>query len=56
MDADTVLWYVRTRKTTNDIKRNQRQREVLTALLEKFISIDAFRRAPEFFDTYNNSV
>ncbi len=56
MDADTVLWYVRTRKTTNDIKRNQRQQEVLTALLEKFISIDAIRRAPEFFDLYNNSV
>jgi LCP family protein required for cell wall assembly len=56
MDADTVLWYVRTRKTTNDIKRNQRQREVLTALLEKFISIDAIRRAPEFFDLYNNTV
>ncbi len=56
MDADTVLWYVRTRKTTNDIKRNQRQQEVITALLEKFISIDAIRRAPEFFDTYNNTV
>ena len=56
MDADTVLWYVRTRKTTNDIKRNQRQQEVLTALLEKFISIDAIRRAPEFFDLYNNTV
>ncbi len=56
MDADTVLWYARTRKTTNDIKRNQRQQEVLTALLEKFISIDAIRRAPEFFDLYNNTV
>jgi LCP family protein required for cell wall assembly len=56
MDADTVLWYVRTRKTTNDIKRNQRQQEVLMALFEKFISIDALRRAPEFFDLYNNSV
>lgn len=56
MDADTVLWYVRTRKTTNDIERNRRQQEVLTALLEKFISIDAIRRAPEFFDLYNNTV
>jgi len=56
MDADTVLWYARTRKTTNDIKRNQRQQEVLTALLDKFISIDAIRRAPEYFDAYNNSV
>ncbi len=56
MDADTVLWYVRTRKTTNDIARNRRQQEVLQALFEKFISIDAIRRAPELFDLYDNSV
>jgi LCP family protein required for cell wall assembly len=56
MDADTVLWYSRTRKTTNDIARNRRQQEVLTALLDKFISIDAIRRAPELYDLYNNSV
>ena len=56
MDADTVLWYVRTRKTTNDIARNRRQQEVLQALFEKFISINAIRRAPELFDLYDNSV
>jgi LCP family protein required for cell wall assembly len=56
MDADKVLWYVRTRKTTNDIARNRRQQEVLTAMFEKFVSINAIRRAPELFDLYNNSV
>ena len=56
MDADTVLWYVRTRKTTNDIARNRRQQEVLYAIFDKLISMDALRRAPEFYDLYKESV
>jgi LCP family protein required for cell wall assembly len=56
MNADTVLWYVRTRKTTSDIARNRRQQEVIQALLDKFISIDGIKRAPELFDIYKNSV
>lgn len=56
MDADTVLWYVRTRKTTNDIARNRRQQEVLQAIFEKLISLDVLRRAPEFYDRYKGSV
>ena len=56
MDADTVLWYVRTRKTTNDIARNRRQQEVLQAIFEKLLSLNALRRAPEFYDLYRESV
>lgn len=56
MDADTVLWYVRTRKTTNDIARNRRQQEVLYAIFDKLVSMDALRRAPEFYDLYKESV
>lgn len=56
MDADTVLWYVRTRKTTSDIARNRRQQEVLQAIFEKLISMDALRRAPEFYEKYHNSL
>lgn len=56
MDADSVLWYVRTRKTTNDIARNRRQQEVLQAIFEKLISLDVLRRAPEFYDQYKGSV
>jgi LCP family protein required for cell wall assembly len=56
MDADTVLWYVRTRKTTNDIARNRRQQEVLQAIFEKLISMDALRRAPEFYEKYSGSL
>lgn len=56
MDADMVLWYVRSRKTTNDIARNRRQQEVLDAIFEKMISIDAIRRAPEFYASYKQGL
>ena len=56
MDADLVLWYVRTRKTTNDIARNRRQQEVLQALFEKLLTLNAIRRAPEFYNVYKDSV
>jgi LCP family protein required for cell wall assembly len=56
MDADLALWYVRSRKTTNDFARNRRQQEVLQALFEKFLSLDAIRRAPEFYQLYKKNV
>jgi len=56
MDADAVLWYVRTRKTTNDIQRNRRQQEVLMAIAEKLFSLDGVRRAPELYATYSKNV
>jgi LCP family protein required for cell wall assembly len=56
MDADTVLWYVRTRKTTSDIARNRRQQEVLYAIFEKLLSLDVLRRAPEFYNLYKDQV
>ncbi len=56
MDADTVLWYVRSRKTSNDFARNRRQQEVLQAIFEKMLSMDAVKRAPEFYEIYKDSV
>lgn len=56
MDADTVLWYVRSRKTSNDFARNRRQQEVLQAIFEKMLSMDAVKRAPELYDLYKDSV
>lgn len=56
MDADMVLWYVRTRKTTNDFARGRRQQEVLNALFNKFLSLDGIRRVPEFYEIYKDSV
>jgi LCP family protein required for cell wall assembly len=56
MNADTVLWYVRTRKTTNDFARNRRQQEIIQALFEKMLSLDAIKRAPEFYTLYKSNV
>ncbi len=56
MDADTVLWYVRSRKTSNDFARNKRQQEVLQAIFEKMLSMDAIRRAPEFYEIFKDNV
>jgi LCP family protein required for cell wall assembly len=56
MNADMVLWYVRTRKTTNDFARNRRQQEVLTAVAYKLLSMDAIAKAPELYAIYSASV
>jgi len=56
MDADMVLWYVRSRKTSNDFARNRRQQEVIQALAAKLLSLDAVRRAPELYAIYSDSV
>jgi LCP family protein required for cell wall assembly len=56
MNADMVLWYVRSRKTSNDFARNRRQQEVLQAIVDKFLSMDAIRRAPEFYAAYKSSI
>jgi LCP family protein required for cell wall assembly len=56
MNADDALWYVRTRKTTNDFARSRRQQEVLHALFNKTLSINALKRVPELYGIYRNSV
>jgi len=56
MNADMVLWYVRSRKTSNDFARNRRQQEVLQALVNKFLSMDAIAHATEYYDLYDESV
>lgn len=56
MDADTVLWYVRTRKTTNDFARTRRQQEVIQGIADKMLTLDAIKRAPEFYNIYKENV
>lgn len=56
MNADKVLWYVRSRKTTNDFARNVRQQEVLMALANKFLSMDGLSKAPELYKMYKKAV
>lgn len=56
MDADTVLWYVRSRKTSNDFARSRRQQEILMAIFKKMLTMNAIRRAPEFYHIYKDNV
>jgi LCP family protein required for cell wall assembly len=56
MNADMVLWYVRSRKTSNDFARNRRQQEILLAVGQKMLTMDAIRRAPELYSAYKESV
>lgn len=56
MDADDVLWYVRTRKTTSDLQRNRRQQEVLQAIYQRMMTLDALTHIPEIYDAYDDSV
>jgi anionic cell wall polymer biosynthesis LytR-Cps2A-Psr (LCP) family protein len=56
MDADDVLWYSRSRKSTNDFARARRQQEVMRALFEKMITLEAVKRIPEFYTIYRDNV
>jgi polyisoprenyl-teichoic acid--peptidoglycan teichoic acid transferase len=56
MDGPTVLWYVRARYTTSDFDRGRRQQEVLEAIGDRLLSLDALTRAPELYDIYRNNV
>lgn len=56
MDADTVLWYVRSRKTSNDFARNKRQQEVLEALIDEVLTFENIGHLPELYDIYDEMV
>jgi LCP family protein required for cell wall assembly len=56
MDGETALWYVRSRYSTNDIDRGRRQQEVLLAIFQKLMSLDAVKRAPDLYNIYINNV
>jgi LCP family protein required for cell wall assembly len=56
MDGATTLWYVRSRGTTNDFDRTRRAQEVLRALFEKLISLDAVGKPSQFFSNLSGTV
>ncbi len=51
-----ALWYVRTRKTTNDFDRNVRQQLALEAILDRFFSLDIIGKIPDLYGTYKENV
>lgn len=56
MDGETALWYSRSRYTTNDFARNRRQQEVLQALADRLISVDAIANAGDLYNIYKENV
>jgi LCP family protein required for cell wall assembly len=56
MDGETALWYVRSRYTSNDFDRTRRQQEVIQAVFERLLSLDAITRAPELYQIYLENV
>ena len=56
MNGDTALWYVRSRYSSSDFDRTRRAQEVIFALFEKLMSLDAISRVPELYNLYQSSV
>lgn len=57
MDGDMALWYVRSRRTTNDFERGRRQQQVIRAILQAGLdSPRLLTRIPTLWDAYQNYV
>jgi LCP family protein required for cell wall assembly len=56
MDGETALYYSRSRMSTNDFDRNRRQQEVITAIIDRLISVYTISKVPELFKIYSNNV
>ncbi len=56
MNGQTALWYVRSRYSTSDFDRTRRAQEVMIAIAQKMISLNALNRAPELYSLFNSSV
>jgi len=51
-----ALWYVRSRKTTNDFSRNVRQQLVLNGILDRLFALNTISKIPKLYNTYVNNV
>lgn len=56
MNGDTALWYVRSRYTTSDFDRTRRAQEVIYAIFEKLMALDAISKVPDLYNLYISSV
>jgi LCP family protein required for cell wall assembly len=56
MDGKTALWYVRSRKTSNDFDRLRRAQEVLLAIFYRSMRLNAATRLPQMYNAYNQNV
>ncbi len=56
MNGETALWYVRSRHSTNDFDRTRRAQEVLIAIFEKSMGLNALSRGSELYSLFQNNV
>ncbi len=56
MDGDLALWYARSRRTSTDYDRGQRQQRLLYALLNQGIKINLLSEIPALWDAFNETV
>lgn len=56
MDGDLALWYARSRHSTSDFDRERRAQELIHALFNRMISLDALTRVPELYQAYSDNV
>ncbi|MBK8901896.1 MAG: LCP family protein [Anaerolineaceae bacterium] len=56
MDGDLALWYVRSRRTTNDFERGLRQQQLLRAILHKGLRLNVLPELPQLWQTFQETV
>lgn len=56
MNGETALWYVRSRYTSDDFDRTRRAQEVIIAIAQRTLSLNALSRAGELYQLFSNSV
>ena len=56
MNGETALAYVRSRHGSSDFDRSRRQQEVLYAMREKALSLDAITKLPQLYQALRTTV
>jgi LCP family protein required for cell wall assembly len=56
MNGEMALWYVRSRKSSSDFDRLRRAQEVIIAITQKLLSLNALSRIPELYAAYRSAV
>jgi LCP family protein required for cell wall assembly len=56
MDADTALWYVRSRKTSSDLDRGRRQQDVLRAIWREIRAQGVLQNLPTLWGQVTDTV
>ncbi len=52
MEGNMALWYARSRKRSSDFDRSRRQHQVLRAMFDKGLQLNALTKAPELYQQY----